>query len=147
MTRPLFIFDLDGTLADCTHRLHFIQQTPKDWAGFFSACKDDKAVLPVIETMRGLQVTGDVEIWTGRSEEARPQTNFWFRSLWLGGIPLRMRKAGDHRHDDVLKKEWLNAMAPEERSRLTAVFEDRARVVQMWRQAGVTCFQVAAGEF
>ena len=33
----LYIFDIDGTLADNTHRLHFIQGEVKDWEGFHNA--------------------------------------------------------------------------------------------------------------
>lgn len=29
--KPIYIFDLDGTLADGAHRLHYIQQEPKRW--------------------------------------------------------------------------------------------------------------------
>jgi len=29
------IFDLDGTLCDITHRLHFIEGDNKDWDGFY----------------------------------------------------------------------------------------------------------------
>lgn len=60
---------------------------------------------------------------------------------------LLMRKAGDHQPDTKLKYGWLANLEPPERDRLTAVFEDRASVVQMWRDAGVPCFQVAAGNF
>jgi hypothetical protein len=35
----------------------------------------------------------------------------------------------------------------EAEARLVAVFEDRDRMVKMWRAAGVPCFQVAEGEF
>jgi len=38
-------------------------------------------------------------------------------------------------------------MLTEDKSRLVAVFDDRDRVVKMWRDVGVTCFQVADGEF
>ncbi len=58
-----------------------------------------------------------------------------------------MRKAGDYRDDVVVKREWLSEIEPPEFSRLTAVFDDRDRVVQMWRDAGVPCFQVADGDF
>ncbi|WP_435575134.1 hypothetical protein [Burkholderia plantarii] len=34
-----------------------------------------------------------------------------------------------------------------DRRRIVAVFDDRDSVVAMWRDAGVTCFQVAPGEF
>ena len=68
---------------------------------------------------------------------------------WPFGAPerFRMRKAGDYRDDVEVKREWLAEIEPPEFARLTAVFDDRARVVQMWRDAGVPCFQVAPGEF
>ncbi len=68
---------------------------------------------------------------------------------WPFGAPerFRMRKAGDHQDDVMLKGGWLSEIEPPEWDRLTAVFDDRDRVVQMWRDAGVTCFQVAPGEF
>lgn len=49
--------------------------------------------------------------------------------------------------DEKLKRLWLNEMSQADRSRLTAVFDDRDKVVAMWREAGVPCFQVAPGEF
>lgn len=60
---------------------------------------------------------------------------------------FRMRKAGDFTPDEVLKRGWLNEIEPPEYARLTAVFDDRDKVVNMWREAGVPCFQVARGEF
>lgn len=35
----------------------------------------------------------------------------------------------------------------EHRRRLVAVFDDRDKVVSMWRARGVACFQVAPGAF
>ena len=55
--------------------------------------------------------------------------------------------AGDYTADDVLKRQWLDGMLAEDRDRLYCAFDDRDRVVKMWRNAGVTCLQVAAGEF
>ena len=58
-----------------------------------------------------------------------------------------MRRAGDYMPDDELKMHWLTEMSRADRSRLVAVFDDRAKVVRMWRSLGVACFQVAPGEF
>ena len=38
-------------------------------------------------------------------------------------------------------------MSPEDRARLVMVFDDRDRVVNMWRRNGVVCAQVAPGDF
>ena len=162
MSKPLYIFDLDGTLANAEHRIHHISGPMKDWRAFFAACVDDAPIPAAIATLQALRRGGaEVWIWTGRSDEVRAQTVEWLCEhggfgnktstlpWWPFGAPERfhMRKAGDHRLDHVLKSEWLYALDPPERDRLTAVFEDRDRVVQMWREANVPCFQVATGDF
>lgn len=43
------IFDLDGTLCDITHRLHFIEGDNKDWDGFYKACPADIPKPAIIE--------------------------------------------------------------------------------------------------
>lgn len=152
---PLYICDLDGTLALIEHRRHFVERPrgEQDWAGFYAACSDDEPNRPVIDTMDRLRYGGaDIWIFSGRSDEVRKQTVQWladktaFMSREIDGR-LTMRQAGDYTPDDVLKKQWLDGMLFEDRSRLVGVFEDRARMVKMWRDAGVTCFQVAPGEF
>ena len=39
--RPLAVFDIDGVLADVSHRLPFVARRPKDWDAFFAAAVDD----------------------------------------------------------------------------------------------------------
>jgi hypothetical protein len=58
-----------------------------------------------------------------------------------------MRPEGDFTPDEQLKFSWLTEMEPPERNRLIATFDDREKVVKMWREAGVPCFQVAPGAF
>lgn len=143
------VFDLDGTLANGDHRIHHILKEPKDWRAFFAACGDDApipAALATLEAFTHAPRNHRVEIWTGRSDEVRAETEQWFADhvghAFERTLTLRMRKAGDHRHDDVLKAEWI-----ERHGKPDLVFEDRARVVAMWRANGIPCFQVAPGEF
>ena len=58
-----------------------------------------------------------------------------------------MRTDGDYTPDDELKEFWLNKLNGGGFSRLVAVFDDRNKVVAMWRRHGVRCFQVAPGDF
>ena len=57
-----------------------------------------------------------------------------------------MRKAGDHRADDLLKLEMLATIRARGYEPLMA-FDDRTRVVNSWRAAGIPCAQVAPGDF
>ena len=59
---------------------------------------------------------------------------------------LLMRSQGNYTDDDELKRHWLN-IAREADQAPDLVFEDRDRVVRMWREEGITCFQVAEGNF
>lgn len=178
-TTPLYIFDLDGTLADLKHRRHFVEK-PKctgcgaemrhricgecgkegttrwkpRWDLFLAACVDDKPIQPIISIMWGLCcLKTEIQIWSGRMETVREQTVDWLNqyvSLKYNGPAnpiLKMRPAGDYTPDDELKESWLHAMSPEDRARLVMVFDDRQRVVDMWRRNGVVCVQVAPGDF
>lgn len=158
--KPLYIFDLDGTLALIQHRRHFVERErgKQDWKAFYAACVDDQPNAPVIRVMESLRRFADIWIFSGRSDEVRASTVDWlvqhtsfarsdFDCAFGTQDVLTMRAEGDYTPDDVLKRQWLDSMLPDDRVRLVAVFDDRSRVVRMWRDAGVTCFQVADGEF
>lgn len=152
---PLYIFDLDGTLALIEHRRPILGEATRDrWLRFFDACDRDAPNTPVIATMEQLRRSGaEVWIFSGRSDVVRAKTVAWlarhtsFTEEELDGPLLTMREASDTTADDLLKRRWLDAMLLDDRQRLVAAFDDRERVVQMWRASGVACFQVAGGSF
>lgn len=110
---------------------------------------DDEPNLPVIDTLHALLDAGaDVWIWSGRSSEVMEQTKRWLQDhLDADDVQLMMRVEGDYTPDEELKAAWLEGMKPSDRRRLVAVFDDRDKVVAMWRLNGVACFQVAPGGF
>lgn len=142
----LIIFDLDGTLSDGKHREHYVTRPvgEKDWRAYFAACDDDRPIFPIVTALRAFVTAGhDVEIWTGRSDEVADKTAAWLEKHGLKGIPMRSRAHGDHTPDDELKASWLIECS----RKPNLIFEDRARVVAMWRSHGIVCCQVAPGEF
>lgn len=152
---PLYIFDLDGTLALIEHRLHFLENKDDQqrWSKFFEACVRDMPNTPVIRTMQMLRQAGaDIWIFSGRSDEVLQTTLEWLSEhtslmSWELETCLRMRPKGDYTADEKLKAQWIDEMLIDDRQRLVAVFEDRSRMVEMWRAKGIACFQVAAGNF
>jgi hypothetical protein len=124
-----------------------------NWDAFFEACVHDKPVWPVIGVLIQLyEAAAEIQIWSGRMDTVSQQTISWlYHNLHI--IPpqlvkmLRMRPGGDFTPDEQLKKKWLHLMPKEDRLRLIAVFDDRQKVVDMWRKEGVACFQVAPGDF
>ena len=153
--KPLYIFDLDGTLSLANHRQHVLDDTqdPHRWRRFYALCDRDQPNPPVIRTMELLRHQGaDILIFSGRSDEVRDKTITWLAEhtsfmSWELPNALTMRAFGDHTPDDVLKKAWYDAMLWEDKNRLVAAFDDRTRIVKMWRANGVPCFQVADGDF
>lgn len=156
--RPVYIFDLDGTISLNHHRAHFVEGENKDWKSFFESCDKDQPNYPVIDTLRLLRKVGEIWIWSGRSEDVREKTLDWlmnnrvidnrnYRSWYRNPNRFLMRKSGDYTPDHILKKQWLDNLHCSERRRLCAVFDDRKTVVDMWRDNGVACFQVADGNF
>jgi len=144
MTQELIVFDLDGTLAITHHRDHFIQGKRKDWRSFFASCVNDEPNLPVIAMFHALRAQGyRLEIWSGRSDQVRAETEDWLEKFGIKADHLRMRKKDDYTPDHILKESWLK----ESDRKPMVIFDDRNKVVNMWRQNHVPCFQVAPGDF
>ncbi len=149
---PLYIFDLDGTLALTEHRTHLISGDKKEWDAFFEACDKDEPNVPVIKLLRQLNFSCEVWIFSGRSDLVYGKTIAWLvkhTGLEQPALPrLKMRSQGDYTPDDVLKLKWYTKfLSSDERARLVCIFDDRDKVVKMWRELGVACLQVGYGDF
>ncbi|MBL4787492.1 MAG: hypothetical protein JKY60_00025 [Kordiimonadaceae bacterium] len=140
-----YVFDLDGTLALVEHRKHFVSNGSRQWRNFFEACVDDGPNTPVIKSLLALQAAGHrIEIWSGRSDAVKAEAIVWLQQYGIDPALLtHMRPARNNIPDDELKQSWLHACGtwPD------AVYDDRDKVVAMWRREGVPCFQVAPGDF
>ena len=153
------IVDIDGTIADCNHRKHYISRDLKykdrDYRKFYASCFDDAPIIPVIELVKGLvDKLGYTPIFvSGRSDECRTLTLTWLKvhlPFIKNKFNLFMRAAGDFRPDDIIKKELfenqvLNVVG--DIKKIEYVLDDRNRVVEMWRGLGLTVLQVADGNF
>ena len=144
-----YIFDLDGTLANISHRLHFIQQEKPDWDAFYNACDEDKPIENTIDLLKNLWVENRIIILSGRSDIVKDKTLNWiYKNIGARFYILYMRKAGDHRPDIEVKQEWLDEwLKHHTKEEIGGIFEDRKQVVDMWRKNGITCYQVAEGDY
>ena len=126
------ICDLDGTLCLMDHR------NPYD----ASRCDEDR-VNPVVAS---LLVGKTVLLVSGREEKYREPTlkfltkhNIQYQALW-------MRKTGDRRKDAIIKQEIFDTHIRGVYN-IEFVLDDRNQVVALWRSLGLTCLQVADGDF
>ncbi len=117
----LFIFDIDGVLADCTHRLKYRDQ--KDYKSFYNDenIKKDEPIYSGLALLDNL-VKGRcamIVFITGRSQSTKKATENW---LWHQGlIPyvgrndsgVRYRSDGDYRPSPVVKVEMVGDVLKE----------------------------------
>ena len=157
--------DIDGTVADLSHRRVYLQSHPKNYPAFEKGIPLDTPIPHIIEAVRRLHEAGwKVVMCSGRSENTRAATEAWLAKHGVLYHALYMRKAfevdaegnpviarsgkpkPDHRRDNIVKYELLmearaDGFDPD------IVFDDRDQVVEMWRTNGITVVQVAEGDF
>ena len=146
----MIIFDLDGTLSIVGDRIKYLERptAKKDWDAFYSHCGEDNVNKPIAllyDTIVRTNRNGVVKVVTGRRESTRETTLEWFSryGLLLSTENLLMRPDNDYRHDTLVKPELVKDFLHQ----ITMVFEDRTSMVNKWRELGITCLQVAEGNF
>lgn len=151
MTALTVIFDLDGTLAliDKRRALADKGNGKINWKVFFDPknIQLDKPNPPVIKTFQTMRSAGfNMGIISGRDAISRKETEKWLKKHGIYPDFFYMRPQGTFTPDDVLKKQWLDELN-ENGHEIMCVYDDRDKVVRMWRDNGITCFQVAPGDF
>ena len=132
------IVDIDGTVADANHRLHYIQGKNKNWDIFYSEADKDMPIVEIIRLVRSLQKNYIIIFCTGRRESIRDITNKWLvkNVIPYTSYSLYMRKDGDLRPDSVAKMELLDNAGIKPKD-IAFVLEDRNSMVKAWRDRGV----------
>ena len=135
-----WICDIDGTVAIMGDR------GPFDW----KRVGEDTPNEPVVRIIRALQHTGDLIVFmSGRMEQSRTLTEEWLHDNV--GYPfhcgLFMRKDGDYRADSIVKRELFETHVQPFHRHIAGVIDDRASVVEMWRDLGLTVLDVAGHDF
>jgi len=168
----LIAFDIDGTLADLSHRLHLVKNGKPDWEAFFGLVHKDKPIPEMVELCHTLKKAGnsfprvggkrrvDVIFMSGRSSVCREATEDWLiKHVGRGEVPdmavarrhigslLYMRSEKDRRPDYEVKYDLLQQVIKDYGQKPDLVFDDRQQVVDMWREQGIRCCQVAKGDF
>jgi len=142
--------DLDGTVAWMQKR-----------SPYSTTDVDKDKVDPQLSMLLGLLMAYGIEVIfvSGRmgNDECRQKTYDWIKknvpnstTPKLSGVKdnfiLLMRKDKDFRGDEIVKKEIFENEI-KGNFNVIAVFDDRNKVVNMWRETGLLCCQVADGDF
>ena len=146
----IVLFDIDGTLMDIEHRRHFVSDGNNDWKSFLDPriMEKDSPNWPVVNmaVLLNAGVANRVIMVSARNERHREVTERQMEAVGLGNCFLFLRPDDDFRSDDQFKLDVLNELRSQDMTP-DLVFDDRNRVVEMWRSEGIPCFQVAEGDF
>ncbi len=130
------ICDIDGTLA------HMVNRSPYDPTKYLDDEKDDF----VHFAFARLSENSTRIIMSGRDEDYREDTEKWLSNHGITYDHLYMRPSKDRREDSIVKRELYETYV-KDKYNVVCVLDDRNRVVNMWREIGLKCFQVAEGDF
>lgn len=146
------IVDLDGTLSDGRARYHLVKGKHRDYDAFHARLEEDppnewcRALVEALwvstsgPTPEGFRVV----LVSARPKSAEAATRRWLAQN-LGGPFFHelnlLREDGDSTPDHELKRAWVRAYGKE---RILFCIDDRQKVVDMWREEGLTCLQCAA---
>ena len=129
----LAVFDIDGVVADVTHRLHHLQRAPKDWIGFFRAAAQDSPLPTGLALVADLGQQHDLVWLTGRPGWLRSTTSRWLTDQGLPGGELFMRGDADRRPAPVYKMGVLRRLAERQ---IAAFVDDDTQVVDAAQRLG-----------
>ncbi len=160
------ICDIDGTLMNVEDRRVFAVENkrPEDnkmnWDVFLDPENMEKYDRPnwdVVFLIKKLMSTGSTIIFTSARNERHRDVSI--KQIVHGcnismavttysnkGNRLYLRRDGDFRGDEITKKEIFEKILTDG-FRPQLAFDDRDRVVSMWRSIGLPCFQVREGKF
>jgi len=137
--------DIDGTIADIKHRLHYVKNDHKDWKTFFAKMAEDTVREDVRAMLVEHQRQGRTVVFlSGRPDSYVEQTTAWLKANHLDHHTVIMRRASDHRPDEIVKPEMLKSHFPN-LGAIHCVLDDRPRVIKAWRELGLTVHDVGDG--
>ena len=146
MARDTVVIDLDGTLSDCSYRRYLVEGKHRDYGLFHDRLGEDPVNQWCADLMRAMtDAWWLVAIVSARPALCRTATVKWLKQhrVAYNSLHLLRRDHKDKTPDNELKMAWLQKYGAK---RILFVVDDRQKVVDAWRAAGVTCLQCAAWE-
>lgn len=139
-----FLVDIDGTLAHMRDK-----RGPFDWAKV-DLDDPDEVIVDLVNLLGASNFALDlghleVIVMSGRDESCRELTEKWLND-YIHFDHLFMRPEKDMRPDNLVKAELFDKYVRDNFD-VQFVLDDRDQVVDMWRAMGITCLQVAPGDF
>ena len=137
MTTDCIVYDIDGTLADASHRRHFVGGEKKDWQQFLKASAEDKLVQSAADMWAEHVREGYVIIvMSGRPAWLAETTRLWLAKHGLHPEKQLMRDNKDRSPDANIKRYYLHQLRRQGYNVLMAV-DSRKEAAAMWKEEGI----------
>jgi predicted kinase len=144
------VFDMDGTLANISHRLPCVRNFnndpnwKKDWGAFFRLVHNDVLREDIFQEYVKAKGEGhDIIIVSGRPETVRKATEAWLTKHNIYPDRMIMRPASDSRDDTIIKQEIIDKYL--EKSKIVKWYDDRPRVIRQVQSNGINVINVGGG--
>ena len=124
------ICDIDGTLA----------YSPERSVYDYKKVDKDLPNKKLIEVLKRLNLP--IIVLSGRESSCKQETMDWLKNNGIDWTIFAMRTEGDNREDSIVKEELYNAIIKDKWNVLT-VFDDRPRVIRMWKKLGLMVCDVS----
>lgn len=142
---PVFIFDIDGTLA----HMNRDTRSPYDW----HKVGEDSVDLPTSEVLKLIfrnrfvynGDTPEIIVCTGRDAICLGETEQWLDENDIPYDDIYTRDQADQRADWIIKEEMWRKIA--EDKYIIGMFDDRLQVVRRARSLGLKVFNVEYSNF
>lgn len=137
MKAKTILCDIDGTIA------HRVNRDPYEWYKV-SGDTPDKMLHTLLWSLN--RDNYSIIYISGRDRECLYLTREWLERYAFPQGYIYMREMGDGRESIYVKqdlyKEYIEPFHD-----VQLVFEDSFYCTEMWRELGLTCYQVAKGDF
>jgi len=145
---PIVLVDLDGTLAD--NEARFAHYFPDDdahdwgyenWLAYDRACTQDPPIPYMVELVKTLDLSYEIQLVTGRQAAAEPETNHWLDLYAIPYSGLSMRTEGDTTPNAPFKVAVAQSFMDEGREIHLAI-DDHPGVVAALNEIGIPTLHV-----
>ncbi len=117
-------------------------RSPFDWENVDKdECKNEIKMI-----VNKFRATHRIIVFSGRDSVCRDKTEIWLNDNCIIYNDLFMRSQGNNEKDSIIKRRMFEQHV-RGKYYVDFVLDDRNQVVEMWRSMGLTCLQVAEGDF
>jgi hypothetical protein len=134
---PAVVVDIDGVVADATHRQWYLRADRRDWDGFFAACRDDPPIDATVSFLSVVDADVSVLLLTARPHWVAAMTADWLVRHGIRWDLLVTRSPVQaYMRSSQFKRDEVTAMRALGFDLLLAIDDDE-RNVEMFRAEGL----------